>query len=392
MKIILFSDYYYPTIKSGSIVIKDLATELTRLGHEAIVVTFNENQKERLSDSKESGIRVIRIKCKLRKYGMIGRLIAEIRYSSQIIRSLKKVKIEEVNGIISLSPSIFYSKAITWVKIKYKIKAYLIVRDIFPKWLLDAGILKQGPLFSFFKKVEKELYESVDFIGIESIRDLNYFKEHLNNSTHLEVLDNWGSSLKAGNSEKYESSLLPKDLVNIIYGGNMADAQDLHSLLDDLDDSILDDKAFLTLIGGGHQLEAIKLLIESKNLKNVKLLDEVNQETYLNILKEADIGLVSLNKKLKSNNFPLKMMGYIQLSKPILASINKNNEIIDIIKDNDIGLVSLSGDSESFNRNLLSMIEDEQKLKIQGENALNLFKNRFTVTVASEKILKHFDN
>ena len=392
MKVILFSDYYYPTIKSGSIVIKDLATELTRLGHEAIVVTFNENQKERLLDSKEGNIRVIRIKCRLRKYGMIGRLIAEIRYSSLIIRSLKKVKIEEVNGIISLSPSIFYSKAITWVKIKYKIKAYLIVRDIFPKWLLDAGILNQGPLFSFFKKVEKELYTSVDFIGIESIQDLDYFKQYLNKKTYLEVLDNWGSSLSLQEIERHDSLLLPENRLNIIYGGNMADAQDLYSLLDDLDDTSLDNKAFLTLIGSGHQLDKIKSLINSKNLKNVKLLDEVDQKTYLSILDKADIGLVSLNKNLKSNNFPLKMMGYIQLSKPILASVNKDNEIISIIKENDIGLVSISGDGVSFNKNLLQMIEDKEKIKIQGKNALELFKNRFTVTIAVKKILKQFDN
>jgi len=392
MKVILFSDYYYPTIKSGSIVIKDLATELARLGHEAIVVTFNEKQKESFLDSKEGDVRVIRIKCKLRKYGMIGRLIAEIRYSSLIIRSLKKIKIEKVDGIISFSPSIFYSRAITWVKNKYKIKAYLIVRDIFPKWLLDAGILKPGLLFSFFKRVEQKLYKSVDFIGIESVKDLDYFKPYLNNLTHLEVLDNWGSSLEPLDIEEYNSSLLPSDRVNIIYGGNMADAQDLYSLLDDLEDSALDDKAFLTLIGSGHQLDNIKSLISSKNLKNVKLLDEVDQKTYLGILKKADIGLVSLNKKLKSNNFPLKMMGYIQLSKPILASVNENNEIINIIKNNDIGLVSVSGDSESFNKNLQDMIEDKEKIKIQGDNALTLFNSRFTVTIAIEKILKQFKN
>ena len=392
MKVILFSDYYYPTIKSGSIVIKDLATELARLGHEAIVVTFNEKQKESFLDSKEGDVRVIRIKCKLRKYGMIGRLIAEIRYSSLIIRSLKKIKIEKVDGIISFSPSIFYSRAITWVKNKYKIKAYLIVRDIFPKWLLDAGILKPGLLFSFFKRVEQKLYKSVDFIGIESVKDLDYFKPYLNNLTHLEVLDNWGSSLEPLDIEEYNSSVLPSDRVNIIYGGNMADAQDLYSLLDDLEDSALDDKAFLTLIGSGHQLDNIKSLISSKNLKNVKLLDEVDQKTYLGILKKADIGLVSLNKKLKSNNFPLKMMGYIQLSKPILASVNENNEIINIIKNNDIGLVSVSGDSESFNKNLQDMIEDKEKIKIQGDNALTLFNSRFTVTIAIEKILKQFKN
>tara|TARA_Y100000746_G_scaffold226404_1_gene231496 strand:- start:85 stop:1263 length:1179 start_codon:yes stop_codon:yes gene_type:complete len=390
MKIVLFSDYYYPTIKSGSIVIKDLASELSRIGHEAIVVTFNEKQKEFLSDQYEDGIRVIRVRSKLRQYGMVGRLISEVRYSSLIIKGLKKINLDEVDGVISFSPSIFYYKAITWIKNKYKIKAYLIVRDIFPKWLLDAGIIKEGPLFSFFKRAEIKLYNSVDYIGIESIKDLDYFKSYLDNETQLEVLDNWGSSINVDQIQSHESSPLSKDLINIIYGGNMADAQDLYSLLNDLEDSVLDNKAFLTLIGSGHQLENIKSLIKKKNLKNVKLLEEVDQKTYLTILKGADIGLVSLNKKLKSNNFPLKMMGYIQQSKPILASVNKGNEIINIIKENDIGQVSLSGDKKGLNENFLSMIKDKDRLRKQGENALKLFQRRFTVNIAIEKIIKKF--
>ena len=122
-------------------------------------------------------------------------------------------------------------------------------------------------------------------------------------------------------------------------------------------------------------------------MKNVQLLKEVDQETYLTILKDADIGLVSLNKKLKSNNFPLKMMGYIQQSKPILACVNPNNEIIEIIKKNDIGQVSLSGDKKELNNNLITMIQDKERLKEQGANAFELFERRFTVKIAMEKIL-----
>ena len=83
-------------------------------------------------------------------------------------------------------------------------------------------------------------------------------------------------------------------------------------------------------------------------------------------------------------------MGYIQQSKPILASVNKGNEIINIIKENDIGKVSLSGDKKSLNENFLSMIEDKDRLRKQGENALKLFQTRFTVNIAIEKILKKF--
>lgn len=390
MKIVLLSDYYYPTIKSGSIVIKDLATELTRLGHKPTVITFSDSQNKKFTQTYEEGITVIRIRANLRKHGMIGRLLAEINYSSLIIKTLEELKIEKFDGAIVFSPSIFYFNAIKMIKSKFNIKTYLIVRDIFPKWLLDAELIKEGLLYKFFKRAEEKLYKQVDFIGIESKKDLDYFKQYIDGKTQLEVLDNWGSASDSQNIEVLDHNPLPDDLINIIYGGNMADAQDLYTLLKKLDDSIMDNKAMLTLIGAGHQLEKIQQLMKEKRFKNVQLLKEVKQETYLSILKKADIGLVSLNSRLKSNNFPLKMMGYIQQAKPILASVNRDNEIIDIIEKNDVGVVFLAGDKNALNNNLSLMISNKQKLKQQGINALKLFEQRFTVNTAVEKILLRF--
>ena len=80
----------------------------------------------------------------------------------------------------------------------------------------------------------------------------------------------------------------------------------------------------------------------------------------------------------------------MKYSKPILASVNKNNEIIQIIKENNIGMVSLASDEKNFNKNLDIMITNEAMRKEQGENALKLFNDKFTVRVAALQIYKHF--
>ena len=116
----------------------------------------------------------------------------------------------------------------------------------------------------------------------------------------------------------------------------------------------------------------------------------VDRKTYLSFMSKADIGLVSLSKKMSSNNYPLKMIGYMQLSKPVLASVNKNNEIIQMIVNNDIGLVSLASDKKSFNNNLDIMIHNDEMRKDQGENAVKLFNNEFTVRIAALQIYNHF--
>ena len=84
------------------------------------------------------------------------------------------------------------------------------------------------------------------------------------------------------------------------------------------------------------------------------------------------------------------MIGYMQLAIPILGSVNKNNEMIQMIVKNNIGLVSLASDEKSFNKNLYIMITDEAMRKEQGNNALKLFNDKFTVKVAALQIYKHF--
>ena len=390
MNFILLSDYYHPIIKSGSIIVGDLADELINQGHSVLVVTFVDNQNKKIQLKKSANFVQVSIKSSLRKYGRIGRLWAEMSYSRQIINYFKKSKDIDVDGIICYSPSIFYGKAVRWLKKKNKVNSYLIIRDIFPKWALDSGVLKKGILYSYFKYVERNLYESNDFIGIEAKSDLSYFINYgLGHLKLIEVLNNWGStSLKI--DKNIANNFLDLNKVNIVYGGNMGDAQDIFSLIKLIDFSILGSKAQLVLIGSGNQFKKIKEYVKDKKIRNVSLFPTVSRREYLSIMSEADVGLVSLGKNMESNNYPLKMIGYMQLSKPILASVNKTNEIIQMIDDNNIGLVSIASDKDAFNKNLNDILVDNDLRAERGLNALNLFNNKFNVKVATSQITEHF--
>ena len=388
MNIIFLTDYYYPVIKSGSVIMGDLANEMINQGHSITVLTFDSNQEDKITIDNKDNLKIIRIKTQLRKMGMVGRLISEMSYSLKLIKAFEGMddSLISYDGVICFSPSIFYGDAINFIRKRYNTKAYLICRDIFPKWAIDSGVLKKGPLYWYFKYIEKKLYNSIDFIGIESKFDLDYFLKYLEKEK-IEVLDNWGTKHELIH-DLPSSDVFDNDKVNILYGGNMAEAQDLYSLLDLIDDSILESVGRITLLGSGHQLESIKKLLAKKNYRNVVILPEVDNKTYLSILSKADVGLVSLNKGLKSNNFPLKMMGYLQQGKPILASVNKNNEIIELINQQNIGLVSIAGDAKSLNKNLSLILNNDELRKAQGINGLKLFNQRFTVDKAVEKIIQ----
>ena len=172
MHFILLTDYYHPIVKSSSIIVGDLVDELVSQGHNITVVTFDDNQRVRYTVEDKERLQVVRIRSISRKYGRIGRLWAEINYSRKVIKSIKTLKKIECNGVICYSPSIFYGSAVNWLKKNYNSSSYLIMRDIFPKWALEAGLLSEGLLYRYLKFIEKNLYRSSNVIGIEAKSDL----------------------------------------------------------------------------------------------------------------------------------------------------------------------------------------------------------------------------
>ena len=188
MNIVFLSDYYAPIIKSGAIIIKDLAIELSLQGNTVTIVTFSENQSSKFQDTIEDNIRVLRIKVASRKYGRLGRLWTEYRYSSLIIKNLMKLDGLPYDYIICYSPSIFYGKAIRWLKNNTKANAYLIIRDIFPEWAVDAGLLK--------KRIDRRL---VDVSEIKLFSSNTQSARRVGNKMFKEVrqdINNFGFKLK----------------------------------------------------------------------------------------------------------------------------------------------------------------------------------------------------
>lgn len=390
MNFIILSDYFSPIVKSGSIIVGDLVDELIKDGHNVSVVTFVNNQNKECDISILKNLQIIRIRTRSRSFGMVGRLWAEVRYSNKIIKNLSRLNLVSYDGIICYSPSIFYGKAIQWLKKRDIEKAYLIVRDIFPKWALDSNLIKKGFFYNYLKNIEGTLYNSVDIIGIEAKSDMEYFNNHYSAKyCNLEVLNNWGSEIKRKSTDQ-NIQILDQSMINIVYGGNIGSAQDLLSLISLFDHSILENKANITIFGSGNQFNALNEVIRVKNLRNIILLPLVDRDTYNNIMVNADVGLISLNKKLSSNNYPLKMIGYMQLGKPILASVNKNNEIINLINNNNLGFASEASDINKFNKNLHAIISRKSLRVKQGYNALKLFNEKYTSKVAAEQIYRHF--
>jgi len=168
-------------------------------------------------------------------------------------------------------------------------------------------------------------YAAADVIGVQTPANLQYFAEQLPHEPYrLEVLFNW-TPLEEPNVPRsdYRSQLGLNDKVVFFFGGNLGVAQDMDNILRLAESLKTEPKATFLLVGEGSEVPRLKKAIEVKRLTNVLLLPAVAQQEYLGMLADVDIGLISLDKRLTTQNVPGKLMGYMQYSKPVLASVNK---------------------------------------------------------------------
>jgi glycosyltransferase involved in cell wall biosynthesis len=391
VRILIIVDCYYPTTKSSAKLVHDLGVELCAQGHQVTVLAPSDAITNRSQVTMEDALRVVRVRTgKIKGAALIARAWREARLSSVLWHGAKEFLAENPHeGIVFYSPSIFFGALVQRLKKLWQCRSYLILRDIFPQWAVDAGILKKGFVYQYFRRRELQQYAAADVIGVQTPANLKYFAEQLQRERYrLEVLFNW-TPIDEPNAppSAYRSQLGLNGKVVFFFGGNLGVAQDMDNILRLAESLKAEPQVTFLLVGEGSEVPRLKKEIEEKRLTNVLLLPAVGQQEYLAMLSEVDVGLISLDKRLTTQNVPGKLMGYVQYSKPVLASVNENNDLKQILDDADAGFCLLNGDDDGLKLAALRLAQDVVLRSRMGANSRRLLEKTFAAPAAARQIV-----
>ena len=392
MKIVLVADTFLPHRSSAAIQLYDLTEEFVRQGVSLLVIVPDANISNAWELEEINSVQLLRLKSpRIKGVGYVRRTLAEMVMPFKMISGLQKSPFANAKweGIVFYSPSIFHGPLISKLKKSNDSKVYLIIRDIFPDWALDLGLLRKGLVYYFFRAVANHQNSLANIIGVQSAGNKRYFLSWLDKKPdrQLQVLNNWLSTPWRGQcSLQVEKTPLAGRKI-FVYAGNIGVAQGLKIFLDlAYCLQFKTDVGFL-FVGRGADLHSLKSYSQSKNLTNVYFADELAPNEMANLYCQCHAGIVALDSRHKSHNIPGKFLNYLQNGLPILANINRGNDLVQMIRREQVGVVCETNkidDLVSQFNILLTLMESDDAIN---SRCLSLFEQKFTSSKAALQIL-----
>jgi glycosyltransferase involved in cell wall biosynthesis len=297
--------------------------------------------------------------------------------------------------VITPTPPITFIETACYLKNKCNSKVYLILRDIFPQNARDLGLIRNNFIFNYFRRQEKKLYKIADAIGCMSEKNIDYVKSHNPevkiNKLHL--LENW-SSVREVNETNIQIKSIPefRNKFVLIFGGNFGVPQKIEFLIEVAERLKQKKEILFLLVGNGTEKSKIKNLILEKKVNNIKILNQLPREKYMELLKECDVGLVNLSDKFTIPNIPSRTLSYWSLKLPVLAAVDNNTDFGDLLRRSNGGMWSITGNVDDYISNLLFLYSNPEKRKQMGKDGYRYLINELNTEKAYNIIITKVSN
>jgi glycosyltransferase involved in cell wall biosynthesis len=388
--IALISTDYPPLRTSAAVQLRDLAQQFAALGHRPVVIVPSSLPDKPWTVERLDGIDVLRVAAPpTRAPSFVRRAFAEMWLPFAMYRNIRRSPFRRAKWDIVAwySPPIFFGPLIWKLRLNSGARTYLILRDIFPEWAVDLGLVRKGPVYLVFKAIAALQYAVSEVIGVQTPSNLVYLSRWASPRRRIEVLHNWlAVTPDVGCSIAVRNTALAGRKI-FVYIGNMGVAQGMDIFME-LIQSLRhrEDIGFL-FVGRGSEFAKLEAEKTSRDLNNVVFFDEIDSSEIPGLLAQCHVGLVALHPDHKTHNIPGKFVSYVQYGLPVLARVNGGTDLERIIEDEGVGKVYVGNSVGELKRLAEELADDTVLRHSMSERGRQLGGRMFSPETAARQIV-----
>jgi len=273
---------------------------------------------------------------------VVIRLVQELLLPYVLVIYLKLCKVRIAGELIlSYSPPVTLTplSQYFWRCSNYSASRLLVLRDDFPLWAKDVGVVKGVVTYWLLDRLSAMSRRASDAVGCQSILNTEKAKnKDPNMAEKYFFLQNWRTpTIEGGRTNNWiaPTSFMRRQY-RIVYAGTIGESQgtDFFNWIRQEPLS----EFFFEFHFIGNVSKAIRSSIEDLvKLNRIYLHRKVNQGDLITFIESCDAGLLLLDSRHTTNNIPGKYLLYLDCKIPIVGMLNPNNELKREIEHAGIG-------------------------------------------------------
>lgn len=403
MKILIFSQYYFPETGATSNRAYALAKVFLDEGHEVRVIAEKPNHPEGVFhpgyergffiDGEWGGVPVTWCWVYTRPVkGFLGRILFYLSYMVTAVLAVFRLK-GKYDIVLATSPPLFVGVS-GWAAARIKRARFVFdVRDLWPEVAVKMGELNNPKAIKVAESVERFLYRKADLITpvtesfLESIVAKGIPKERMvvvTNGTDPDIF------LSEHTPDLLRSRLdLPEGFI-VSFIGNLGLAQGLLHIIEAaeaMEASGQHDVKFL-FVGDGPRKAAVLEAAQKAGLTNIIFRERVTLPEAVEYMIASDALLVPLaNDPIYAKFIPSKLFDSMAVARPVLLSVD--GEARAILDQAQAGIWYPAEDAAGL-VDAIETLRNHQDLEALGQRGRDFVSAHYTRRAQALKMLKAF--
>lgn len=364
MKILVISQYFWPE----NFRINDLVSEWGVRGHEVTVLTgipnypmgkvFDAYKKQPTEFMAFEGAKIIRAPVIARGSSRLGLALNYVSFViSSFICGAWRLRGVQADVIFVYEPSpVTVGLPAVWLgKIK-KIPVVFWALDLWPDTLAAVGVVRSPTVLRWIGLLVQYIYNRCTLVLGQSRGFLGSIANYCNDASKIRYFPNWAEDIFTSVEIHPAKELtVEEDKFNIVFAGNIGEAQDIPAMLDAATFLKNNSKIRWIIVGDGRKFEWLKAEVLLRGLEHCVLLPgRFPVERMPSFYAHADALLVSLKSDpVFELTIPGKVQSYLMSGIPLLGMLD--GEGAEVIRNAKAGLTCAAGDASGLAQSVVDL-------------------------------------
>lgn len=379
MKILLVNQVFVSFDEPGFTRHFEMARYLRERGHEMIIVASDVNyqtgqriveHRGLVANQELDGVRVLRVfMFPSLHHSYFVRILSYVSFMFSSVWNALRVK--DADLVIGTSPPIFQAFA-AWFAAFLLHKPFLLeVRDLWPQFAIDMGVIRNPAVIKLARWVERFLYAQATHIWVNSPAYRQYITEQDVPADKITFIP-YGTDISMftpevdGSDVRREYGL--EDKFVVLYAGAMGQANDIYTILRAAARLRSKPQIHFALFGDGKEGANLRAEAKRMALENVTFAGACPKTKMPAVVSAANVCLAILQDIPGFRmTYPNKVFDHMAAGRATILVID--GVIREVIESSGGGVFVSPGDDEQLARTILELVNDPARLKQMGLDA-----------------------